>query len=378
MTVRTIRYIVNPATACPPVLRGAWGRPVPTCQLDMSDVALCAMGEVLETAPAANPFLGVFEELLVPGEPKLIWQGDGPGRGVEMRRAFSGMFGRFFARAYLERYHGFTWFAPISGDPTYFSSRLRVTRSSSARIDLPDWLCAGPGKLAIGEAKGSHQKNNLSKGTRPGPIKTAEAQINGVRVQKAKISKSGALRWVNRSVKGWAVMSRWGVEIPAREPFLFVLDPETAGEPLSEEETAEVVQDIARVHVRLTLEGLGYTDLLRDPNDDTSVRPSRQPRAVTLHLEGEDGRRFLGAVASPFGLLSLSVNEAQTMLASLPTEIALRLFFVGFDLDMVLRLRENQAVNPRPVRRADDGTRVGSDGLLVAPLGRVSPIPMTI
>jgi hypothetical protein len=313
-----------------------------------------------------------------PGGTKIDLAGRRPGRGVEMRRAFSGMFGRFFARAYLGRYHDFTWFAPINGDPTYFSPRVRVTRAGSARVDMPDWLCAGPGKLAIGEAKGSHQKSNLNSWTRPGPIKTADAQINGVQVQKARMTKSGALSWVNRSVKGWAVMSRWGVESPAREPFLFALDPETEGEPLSQEEVTEVVQDIARVHVRLTLEGLGYPDLLRDPSDHTIARPSRQRDAVVLHVDGEQNSRFLGAVASPYGLLSLTVSQAQTLISSLPTDVALQLFFVGYDLDIVDRLLQNQAVAPRHVRQMDDGTRVGPDGLLVAPLSQVSPIPISI
>jgi hypothetical protein len=97
--------------------------------------------------------------------------------------------------------------------------------------------------------------------------------------------KGGGLTWVDRTVKGWAIMSRWGVETPAREPFLFALDPETTGEPLSNEEVAEVVQDIARAHVRLTLEGLGYTDLLRDPNDVGVARPPRQRDTVVLQVE---------------------------------------------------------------------------------------------
>ena len=192
------------------------------------------------------------------------------------------------------------------------------------------------------------------------------------------MTTGGGLSWVDRSVKGWAVMSRWGVETPAREPFLFVLDPETAGEPLSQEEVAEVVQNVARAHVRLTLEGLGYTDLLRDPNEAGVVRPPRERDAVVLHVEGEEETRFLGAVASPFGLLSLTVSEAQTLLSSLPTDIAHQLFFVGYDLEMVSRLLQNEAVSPRHVRETDDGTRVGPDGLLVAPLSRVSPIPISI
>jgi len=191
MTAHTIRYLIDPSSACPVVLLSASGHAGESCDFDTDDVSLVAFGEILQTAPRTNPFAGVFDELLASGQ-KLVWKGEGPGRGVEMRRAFSGIFGRFFARAYLQRYHGFTWFAPISGDPTYFSRRWRATRGPGERVDLPDWLCAGPGRLAIAEAKGSHQKNNATHGGHPGPIRTAEKQIQGVRLQK----KNGG-HWIN-------------------------------------------------------------------------------------------------------------------------------------------------------------------------------------
>jgi hypothetical protein len=81
MTVRNIRYLINPQSACPAELLHRQGLPQPSCDLDLADVGLCAIGEVLQTAPAANPFFGVFEELLVPGQPRLIWRESGPGRG---------------------------------------------------------------------------------------------------------------------------------------------------------------------------------------------------------------------------------------------------------------------------------------------------------
>jgi hypothetical protein len=287
-----------------------------------------------------------------------------------MRRAFSGIFGRFFARAYLSRYHKFTWFAAINRDPTYVSSRLRVKkRKSSTRIDLPDWICGGQGRLAIAEAKGSYQSAAPSQGARPGPIKTANKQINSVRVQR-RIRRAGDMKWVDRSFKGWAVMSRWGIEDPPREPYLFVLDPETHGEPLGEDEIPGLVQEVAREHVRQTLEGLGYGDLIADPNKVGPTNPTRERQEVVLHLPEEEGKRFIGAVASPFGLLPLTVNEAQIVMAAQPPSTALRMLFVGFDLGVVARLIEGETVNPRVMRQADDGTRIGSDGLLIAPLSR--------
>ncbi len=85
------------------------------------------MAEILQTAPSSNPMPALFDELLAPGSNKLIWRA-GPGRGAQIRRAFSGLFGAFFARAYLQRYHGFVWFAAISGEPMNFSSGLRIIR----------------------------------------------------------------------------------------------------------------------------------------------------------------------------------------------------------------------------------------------------------
>jgi hypothetical protein len=378
MPARTIRYLISPRTACPPALTDPRGRPVPWCELDLGDVALCSWGEVLQTAPAGNPFLSVFEELLVPGRQELVWRGDGPGRGVEMRRAFSGMFGRFFARAYLSRYHDFTWFTPINRNPTYVSLSLRIKkRNGSERIDLPDWICGGTGQLAIAEAKGSHQKASLREGTRPGPIRTADAQIQSVRVQMRR-GRVGNRRWVSQSIEGWAAMSRWGLETPARDPFLFVLDPETHGEPLREEEKPGLVQQIAREHVRQTLEGLGYGDLVAEPEHQTITSPRRERQEVALNLAEDVGRRFIGAVASPVGLLPWSVGEAQALMSSQPFLRPLRLFFVGFDVDVIKDILSGRPVSPRPRRDAEDGTRVGRDGLLIAPLERVSPVQPSI
>lgn len=87
-----------------------------------------------------------------------------------MRRAFSALFGRFFARAYLETYHGFTWFAAIDGDNFLCPPNFRVRRKRGAHTEMPDWLCGGPGGLvAIAEAKGSHQRGNAGGHGKPVP-----------------------------------------------------------------------------------------------------------------------------------------------------------------------------------------------------------------
>jgi hypothetical protein len=212
----------------------------------------------------------------------------------------------------------------------------------------------------------------VTKGGRPGPIRTANRQIRGVVVEKrARIA--GITRWIPRSVKGWAVMSRWGVDKPARDAFQFVLDPNTEGEPLSDEDRREIERDVARTQVRQILESLGYEDLASDTprlGAPLSVVPRQ---GVGIELHGEANRTFLGTVASPFGILPFSIIEARDAASSLPTVIASRFWFVGLDTEMILRMRSQGDMEPRPTRLELDGTTIGPDGLLLAPLNRVVP-----
>jgi len=169
-------------------------------------------------------------------------------------------------------------------------------------------------------------------------------------------------------------MSRWGVEAPARDAFLYALDPETVGEPLSEKDSARLVKRTARMHARRTLEGLGYDELSKS----ALVQPSDRRQAVEFALGDEGSRQFIGAVASPFGLLPLSVSQAQDLQSSLPTDVTNRFFFVGLDFEVVDDLLSGRVLRTSEFRRSDDRTRIGPDGLIVAPISRVDPIAVKI
>lgn len=358
MTVRSQRYIISPARACPSHLR-VGGLPPHKVDLDMDDVARAAWGEILQTAPASSSIFAFLEDLLEPSS-ELVWRGSGPGRGTEMRRSFSGLFGRFFARAYLEVHHDFAWFVAIDGDNFPLSPHWRVKRATKA--EMPDWICAKPGQLAIAEAKGSHQKGNATGTTRPGPIRTAEGQIRGVRVQKRTRTIRG-LQWHNRSVKGWAVMSRWGVANPSRAPFLYALDPKTEGKELTEEEREDLVQAVARTYVEQTSLGLG---LLKRVDETLLSAPRR-----TVRVNGDQKKRlFAGAVITPFGLLDLDVGQAKALSSVLPDPDMVR--FIGIEQGLFDDYRQGRQLTPRTRERIGDRAITGVDGLVVAPLGDVS------
>jgi hypothetical protein len=346
--------------------------------VDTDFVARCAIGEILQTGKNSTPVSALFDELLASSSIELVWKGRGPGRGIEMRRAFSGLFGRFFARAYLQRYHGFTWFVPIDGSPTVLSNRARIVGKPGSSAEMPDWFCAQPGMVAIAEAKGSHQRSNATAQTLPGPLKTAEKQIGGVVLEVRSFGRGGAEIWTARSIKGWAVMSRWGVQEPDRDAFQYVLDPPTDGELLSNDDREHLVQDAARLHVAQTLEEMGYTDLAGEFGVAAFNDDARPRQTATLEIEGEASIEYLGAVVGPLGILPMTLDQAIATAAAMPAELARQIRFVGMQIDHIRRLRDQSPLEPRPPRATKDGTSVGPDGLVFAPLARVRPLQVEI
>ncbi|MNS09574.1 hypothetical protein D3C72_410620 [compost metagenome] len=357
MTIRSQRYIIDPPSACPPHLVGPHGKPGSTVPLDIDNVARCGWGEILQTAPASTSLFGFLEDLLAPG-PSLTWQAQGPGRGTEMRRAFSGLFGRFFARAYLQEHHGFVWFTAIDGNDFHLSPRWRVRRKPGASTEMPDWICAKPGGLAIAEAKGSHQKSNATRSGVPGPIKTAAGQISGVWVERSTPGRPGTPPvWTPQSVKGWAVMSRWGLTSPMRAPFLYALDPETEGEPLSTDDTTSLVQAVARMHLGQTAEGLG---LFPQGTSDKITFAGRQ----RVRVGGDPtGRIFLGGVITPFGILNLDLTQARELASRLPDPRMVQ--FVGLEESLYFALLQSGRIDPLEAQRIGERTMLGPDGLVV-------------
>ncbi|SEJ82171.1 hypothetical protein SAMN05518849_114133 [Sphingobium sp. AP50] len=360
MSTRSQRYIIEPKSACPVHLRRSSGGPLGRVTLDIEEVARCAWNEILQTAPSGSTLFGLLEDLLEPGT-DLVWRENGPGRGTEMRRSFSGLFGRFFARAYLAQHHDFVWFASIDGDNFHLSRNWRVSRKPRSKTEMPDWVCARPGELAIGEAKGSHQKGNATRGGVPGPIKTASGQITGIRVQKRQPPGS-RVQWRSKRVKGWAVMSRWGLADPPRDPFLYALDPETEGDKPTPEEHDDLVQAVARVHVAQTAQGLGLLKM----SDDGLIPVARSRMRI---VTDEEKRSFSGSVISPFGLLDVDLDTARTLAASLPQPGLVR--FVGLDEGVFQSYLEGSPIKPRERERIGDLSVLGRDGLIVAPIEQV-------
>ena len=150
MTTKTFRHSFHPW----------YDDPDPGGEVQLSVEAIEAAGvrEVLQTPGAVLGSWSLLDALLAKCDEFRFLEPLGQAREVKV--ALSGLFGRFVARAYLERYVGLHYFAHLGGEEIELGGRLgvRVVRRRGQEGDLPDWVaCAADlTKLTVAEAKGSH------------------------------------------------------------------------------------------------------------------------------------------------------------------------------------------------------------------------------
>jgi hypothetical protein len=245
--LKDVDYVIDPIAARPSrIQRWADGD---IYEFDLDKVEQAALRETLQTTLGANPFSSFISGFIYPYSDYLQWLDNGPGVGREMRRAFSALFGRFFARAYLTDCHNFVWFTPLDGPVHNISNRLCVS-SRAPRQDLPDWICASRTHLALAEAKGARSGTPQSQ---PAPIRQAIKQLRNCRVETYE---RGTKTWVHRTVKGWAVLNRWSFQSSNVPPFLFVVDPETEGDQIPINDLPALIRAVARGHVAGLFRGM--------------------------------------------------------------------------------------------------------------------------
>jgi hypothetical protein len=356
--LKRVNYVIRPSTAMPAKIQRLANGEV--YDFDLDQVELAALRETLQTTFGANPFSSFIRGFLATYSEWLIWLGEGPGIGREMRRVFSGMFGRFFARAYLSDCHGFVWFAPLDGPRQDVAPRLRV-RSGGPRQDLPDWICAGAGHLALAESKGARSNSRLTYHSRPAPIRQAIKQLESCRVSVFNRARWG---WVDRKVKGWAVLNRWRFQLSNTGPFLFVVDPDTGGDLLPYDDLPGLVRAVAREHVGGLLRGL----MLFTLSSSLSYAGS-SPYAEAMSLLSHDAV-FPTAVSVP----ALAGVLATGRLFSLsPGDLSTRMFgeeiFIGVQDEVIENLLRDSDTAPmlvEPQSLSSEGVIRGADGLIVA------------
>ncbi len=239
----------------------------------------------------------LFESMLVDGC-NLRWAGRGPGVGRDARIAYSGLLGRYMARAYLTSQEGVRVLVPLELAKCCFEgTRYSIEKDPPGRGLLADWIGLDWRGLVIAEAKGTYDGGHKTwKGplSRPSVLDTAIAQAGRT---AAYVSSSGSRRKLPAT--RWAVASRWGTASKTNiEPTLIAWDPGESS--LSESDYFEISAILLRAHVAGVVNGLGHLDsalTISAGKMPTEMDDIENPAELGFDIEPG-----LAAVAGPFGV----------------------------------------------------------------------------
>jgi hypothetical protein len=348
----------------------------PTVDLEVSEIEDAGIREVLQTPGAAYGAWSILDALLTPtgsGTPFVFREPLGQAREVKV--ALSGLFGRFVARAYLERYFNLSIFAHLGSRTIDLDRRLQVKITRLSRGDLPDWIaCASDlSSLTVAEAKGCHDVG--------GPAKAldrawAQARRIDVTAQSRKVT-----------VKRIAIATRWGMATagPA-DARLSVRDPVEDGEQHTQEEKDALFIGMLRLHIANLIQPLGHAELagaLRSLTQQSFPRSLQEEvlRARSL-LDTSPVRDVDKASTAMDGLVGGIVTRAGPLTATgverddqeALSRLNLRPVFVGVEHELIRAAidAEPEAIRSRLAAKVspDEFARPDRAGGWIIPLGQ--------
>lgn len=346
----------------------------PTVDLEVSDIEDAGIREVLQTPGVAYGAWSILDALLTPtgaGTPFTFREPLGQAREVKV--ALSGLFGRFVARAYLERHFNLSVFAHLGSRTIDVDRRRQIKIKRLARGDLPDWIaCASDfSSLTVAEAKGCHDIG--------GPAKA----LDRAWAQAGRIDVTARGRKI--TVKRVAIATRWGMA--ARGPadtHLSVRDPVDEGEPIEPEEKDALFIGLLRQHIANLIKPLGHAELA-----DALFHLTQQPSSRRLQSDIQRARVLLDSapvreVTKPSAMGSLvgglvtragpvtdvDVNPADEEILS---RLHLRPVFVGIERDLIRAAIDAESQSVRDlvanVASSDEFARSDRTGGWIIPLG---------
>jgi CBS domain-containing protein len=363
---RTLLHSFDPPAASP--VAG------PTVDLEVSDIEDAGIREVLQTPGAAYGAWSILDALLTPtgaGTPFIFKEPLGQAREVKV--ALSGLFGRFVARAYLERYFNLSIFAHLGSRIIDLDRRRKIKVKRLSRGDLPDWVaCASDlSSLTVAEAKGCHDVG--------GPAKA----LDRAWAQAGRIDVTAQDRKV--TVKRIAIATRWGmVAAGPADAYLSVRDPVDEGDPIDPKDKDTLFIGLLRLHIANLIKPLGHAEL-----SGALHRLTHQPFARRLQDDLNHARTLLDAApvrelekaSSTGGLIGGIVTRAGPVVDAdvAPADqealarLHLRPVFVGIERDLIRAAidAEPQAVRNRIADTVspDEFARPDRAGGWIIPLG---------
>ena len=273
--------------------------------LNLWRAALAAADETVQGGPLAPAWLRLFEAHLSCSATDLLrWRGH-LGESAEMRRAYSGLYGRYFARAVLTAELGITDFIPLNTNTTHIPGGVTVNRIK--RGDIPDWIAWDPqaGCHVLCEAKGrlSDQKRRFLH-DKPDCIDAGKAQFDRV-----EVTDSSSRRIATRD---WIAANLWSTDRVRRRPVSLLWDPPGEGETLTREEAQRHADAMRRQRDANLVARLGdpvrVVRIAVKPSDgDMNFQPTVEAdesgsRAVEPPSRETHEGDYLAAVITPLGV----------------------------------------------------------------------------
>ena len=119
--------------------------PGPNVELTVEEIEDAGLREVLQAPGAPFGSWAILDGLLEPtGDYTPFIFREPLGQSREVKVALSGLFGRFVARAYLERYFNLSIFAHVTESRLLLNSSHEIEVVRRGGGDLPDWVaCDG-------------------------------------------------------------------------------------------------------------------------------------------------------------------------------------------------------------------------------------------
>jgi len=233
----------------------------------------------------------------------LRWRENGPGVGRDARIAYSGLFGRYMARAYLTANEDVRVLVPLDEAKRMFVGTPFSIRKCPPGHGLEaDWIgLDGRRRLVIAEAKGSFDKGVR---TWSGPDRLPDVLHTALgQAQRTAVfgtSFAGAL-----PAKRWAIASRWANEENGHCPTVLAWDPDE-GE-LDDDDYGALARLLHRVDVEEVLKSLGHAGAM----DTVSARPPspRLPGDIWLRVGDRPVAPGFAAVLGPVGIYPLRSKD---------------------------------------------------------------------
>jgi hypothetical protein len=212
-------------------------------------VARAAAEETLQGSPMASAWLKLFRTQLSETDGHwLRWRGD-LAESAELRRAYSGLYGRFFARALLTDHLRLSRFLSLKRNGLEVPDSVTVKRMHTG--DIPDWLAwdDANARFVLCEAKGSLSATDFLKAGMPRCVHEGKKQF-------LRISCHDQGQPVYPAE--WVAASRWATDQRGGDPVSLLWDPPVDDAPFSEEEAARHREAVGRAWLESIAPGMGW------------------------------------------------------------------------------------------------------------------------